>query len=97
MQKNPKSIFKIVLGSCYLQEDKLQIIKIFTTCVKKLKIFSKFLQAKCPYPKCKGWKQKQDFLSTSASCLKGLLPAKNIEGSSVEINVSELILPSEIT
>ena len=89
--------FYIVLGSCYLQEEKLQIIKIFTTCVKKLKIFSKFLRAKCPYPKCKGWKQKQDFLSTSASCQISPLPAGNIKGSSVEINVNELSLPGEIT
>ena len=51
--EKPKILF-IVLGSCYLQEEKLQIIKIFTTCVKKFKIFSKFLREKCPYPKSEG-------------------------------------------
>ena len=78
----------------YFQEEKLQIIQIFTTCVKKLKIFSNFL---CPYPKAEGWKWKQFFLSASPSCQKGPLPAENIEGSSVEINVNKLSLPIEIT
>ena len=44
-----------------------------------------------------GMKQKQYFLSAPASCQKGLLPAENIKGSSVEINVYELSLLSEIT
>ena len=83
--------FYIVLGPCYLQEEKLQIIIIFTNCVKKIK---NFLWEKCPYPKSEGWKRKQYFLSTSASCQKGLLLAENIKGSSVEINVNELSLPS---
>ena len=30
------------------------------------------------------------------SCQKGPLPAENIEGSSVEINVNEISLPSKI-
>jgi len=90
-------IFYVVLGSCYLQEKKLQIIKNFTTCVKKIIIFSNFLWEKCPYPKSEGWKQEQYFFSTSASCQKGQLLAENIKGSSVEINVNELSLPSEIT
>ena len=60
-------------------------------------MFSNFLWEKCPYPKSEGLKQKQYFLSTSASCQKGLLLAENIKGSSVEINVNELSLPSEIT
>ena len=89
--------FYIVLGSCYLQEEKLQIIKIFTTCVKKFKIFSNFLREKCPYPKSEGWKQRHDFWSTSASCQKGPLLAEDSKGSSVEINANELSLPSEIT
>ena len=68
--------FYIVLGSCYLQEEKLQIIKIFTTCVKKMKKISDFLLEKCPCPKGEGWKRKQYFLSTSTSCQKGLLLAE---------------------
>ena len=63
----------------------------------KIKIFSNFLQEKCPYPTSEGWKQKQYFLRASASSQKGLLPAENIKGSSVEINVNELSLPSELT
>ena len=70
---------------------------MFSTCVKiflkNTPIFSGKsvpTQEKCPYPKAEGWKQKQYFLSTSASCQKGLLPAENIKGSSVEINVNEL-------
>ena len=63
----------------------------------KIKIFSNFLQEKCPYPKSEGWKWKQYFLSASILCKKGPLPAKNIKVSSVEINVNELRLPSEIT
>jgi len=89
--------FYVVLGSCYLQEEKLQIIKIFTTCVKKIKNFLQFFWENFPYPKSEGWKQKQYFLSASASCQKGPLLAENIKGSSVEINVNELSLPSEIT
>ena len=84
------------MGSCYLQEEKLQIIKIFTTCVKKIKNFLQFLWEKFPYPNSEGWEQKQYFLSASASCQKGPLPAENMNGSSVEINVNELYLPSEI-
>ena len=61
----------VALGSCYLQEEKLQIIKIFTTCVKKLEMFSNFLWEKCPYPKAESWKWKQFFLSTS-------FPAKKV-------------------
>ena len=73
---------------------------------KKLKIYSNFLWEKCPYPgkvekcpypKSEGWKRKQYFLSSSTSCQKGLLPAENIKGSSVKINVNELSLLSEIT
>ena len=75
--------------------------KIFTTCVKKMKYFLKFslgsvpTREKCPYPKCEGlnW----NFLSASASCQKGPLPAENIKGSSVLINVNKLSLRSEIT
>ena len=74
------------MGSCFLQEEKLQIIKIF----------SNFLP-ECPYPKSEGWKRKHYFLSASALCKKGQLPAENIKVSSVEINVNELSLPSEIT
>jgi len=55
----------------YFQEEKLQIIQIFTTCVKKFKMFSNFLWEKCPYPKAEGWKWKQFSLSTS-------LPAKKV-------------------
>ena len=51
----------------------------------------------CPYPKAEGWKQKQYFLRAPASCQNNLLPAENIKVSSVEINVNELCLPSEIT
>ena len=40
---------------------------------------------------------KRYFLSASTSCQKGPLLAENIKGSSVEINVNELSLPSEIT
>jgi len=36
-------------------------------------------------------------LSASSSCQKGPFWAENIKGSSVEINVNELSLPSEIT
>ena len=43
-----------------------------------------------------GLKQKQYFLSDSTSCQKGPLLEENIRGSSVEINVNELSLPSEI-
>ena len=64
---------------------------------KQLKIFSNFLWEKCPYPKSEGLKQKQYFFRASASCQKGPLLAENIKGSSVEINVNELSLPSEIT
>ena len=85
------------MGLCYSQEEKIQLIKIFTTCVKKIKIFSNFPWAKFPYPNSEGWKQKQYFLNPPTSCQKGPLLAENIEGSSVEINVSELSLPSEIT
>ena len=100
--EKPKMQFVyILLGSCYLREEKLQMIKIFTTCVKFfLKITPIFsgksvpTQEKFPYPKAEGWKRKQYFLSTSASCQKGLLPAENIKGSSVEINVNELSLPN---
>ena len=53
----------IVSGSCYLQEEKLQIIKIFTTFVKKLKMFSNFLREKGPYTKSEGWKRRQYFLA----------------------------------
>ena len=38
-----------------------------------------------------------DILHFPLACQKSPLPAENIEGSSVEINVNELILPSEIT
>ena len=75
------------MGSCFLQEEKLQIIKIF----------SNFLPGKCPYPKSEGWKWKQYFLSASASYQKGPFLTENIKGSSVGINVNELSLPSEIT
>ena len=61
---------------------------MFTTCVKKIK--------NCPYPKSEGWKRKQYFLSASAACQKGLLLVKKIKGSSVEINVNDLSLPSDI-
>ena len=89
--------FHIVLVSCYLQEKDIQITKIFTTCVKKMQIeISNFLQEKCPYPKSEGLKRKQYLLSAPASCKKGLLLAENIKGSSVEINVDELNLPSDI-
>ena len=73
------------------------MIKIFTTCVNFFKKITPIFsgksvptQEKFPYPKAEGWKRKQYFLSTSASCQKGLLPAENIKGSSVEINVNEL-------
>ena len=54
---------------------------------KQLKIFSNFLREKRPYPKSEGLKQKQYFLSASASYQKSQLLAENIKGSSVEINV----------
>ena len=38
-----------------------------------------------------------DVLHFLLACQKGPLPAENIKGSSVEINVNELSLPSEIT
>ena len=85
------------MGSCYLREEKLQMIKIFTTCVKFFKKITPIFsgksvptQKKFPYPKTEGWKRKQYFLSTSASYQQGLFPAENIKGSSVEINVNEL-------
>ena len=87
----------VALGSCYLQEEKLQIIKIFTTCVKKLKMFSNFLREKGPYTKSEGWKRRQYFFSASASCLNGPLLEEKIKGSSVEIDVNELSLPGETT
>ena len=52
---------------------------------------------KCPHPMSEGLKQKQYHLSASASSQKGPLPAENIKGSSVEINVNELSLPSKIS
>ena len=60
-------------------------------------MFSIFLQEKRSYPKSEGLKRMQYFLSASASSQKGQLLAENIKGSSVEINVNELSLPSEIT
>ena len=50
-------------------------------------MFSNFLREKRPYPKSEGLKQKQYFLSASASYQKSQLLAENIKGSSVEINV----------
>ena len=38
-----------------------------------------------------------DILHFLLACQKSPLPAENIKGSSVEINVNELSLPSEIT
>ena len=35
VEKLKMQFFYVVLGSCYLQEEKLQIIMIFPTCVKK--------------------------------------------------------------
>ena len=72
---------------------------IFTTCRKNFKFSQGRVptREKCPHPMSEGWKQKQYFLSASASSQKGLLPAENIKGSSVEINVNELSLPSELT
>ena len=60
-------------------------------------MFSNFLWEKRPYPKSEGLKRKQYFLSAPASCQKGGLLAENIKGSSVEINVNELSLPSKIS
>ena len=69
----------VLLGSCYLQEEKLQIIKTFTTCVKIFLKITPIISGKsvpirekwkCPYPKSEGWKRKQYFLSASASCQK---------------------------
>ena len=98
MQKNPKCIFLRCLGSCYyLQEEKLQMIKTFTTCVKKIENFLQFSPGRVSYPESEGWKPKQYFLSAFAFCQKGPLLAENIQGSSVEINVNELSLTSEIT
>ena len=37
VEKPKMQYFYIVLVSCYLQEEKIQITKIFTTCVKKWK------------------------------------------------------------
>ena len=63
--------FYVVFGSCYLQEEKLQIMKIFTTCDKKFENFQSVpIWEKCPYRKFEGWKRKQYFLSTSTSCQK---------------------------
>ena len=92
----PSNQFKRVPPSQVYIEERLEIIKMFTTCVKKIKNFLQFsrgkvsLSGKCPYPKSEGWKQKQYFLRAPASCQNGLLLAENIKVSSVEINVNKL-------
>ena len=68
--------FYVVLGSCDLQEEKLQKNQ-------------KFSPGKVSYPETEGLKPKQYFLSAFASCQKDPFPAENIKGSTVEINVNE--------
>ena len=87
VEKSKMQFFKDVLGSGYLQEEKLKIIMIFSTCVKKNQFFLQFsgkcvpTQEMCPYPKSEGWKQKQYFLRAPASCQNCLLPTENIKGN----------------
>ena len=50
VEKPKMQFFYIVLGSCYLQEEKLQIIILFTNCVKKIKNFLQFSPGKVSLP-----------------------------------------------
>ena len=81
--------FYVVLGSCYLQEEKLQIIKTFTTWSQKNRKFAQIFSRKGSYHESEGLKPKQYFLSAFASSQKDPFLAENIKGSTVEINVNE--------